>query len=81
MHPINTVIDFLLSGVCRIPSSERADALCSMFTGLLPEMSETDIVVAREQVIARFWSDPQIADPVVDLIDGHVALRGLLAES
>jgi len=78
MYPVKTIVDFLLSGVSRIPRAERIDALCSMFAGLLPEMSEADIAIAREQVIARFWGDPDISDPVVDLIDGHVALRAIV---
>ncbi len=78
MYPLNSIIEFLLSGVSRIPTDERGDALCSMFAGLLPEMSESDIAAARVQVVARFWNAPEIVDPVVDLIDGHIALRSIL---
>ena len=80
MYPLKTIIDFLLSGVGRIAANERADALCTLFAGLLPEMSEPEIATAREQVICRFWASPEVSDGVVDLIDGHVALRKILAE-
>lgn len=69
-----------MSGVTRIPPPERVEALCSIFAGLLPEMSENEAMTAREQVIARFWAAPEVADPVVDLIDGHLALRSLAAQ-
>jgi hypothetical protein len=78
MPPLQSILEFLLSGVSRIPDAERTDALCSIFAGLLPEMSEADIAAAREQVIARFLGAPDIADPVLDLIDGHVALRTIM---
>ena len=77
MYPLKSIVEFLLSGISRVPSDERADALCSMFAGLLPGMSEHEIAVAREQVVTRLWASPETSDPVVDLIDGHLALRTL----
>lgn len=79
MYPLKTVIEFLLAGVTRIPAHERLDALLSLFGGLLPNMSAEDIAVARQQVIARFWTTPEVADSLVDLMDGHLALRTLFA--
>lgn len=81
MYPLKTIIDFLLAGVNRIPSDERTDALLTMFTGMLPNMTEEEVVAAREQVIARFWSNPDIADEVTDLLDGHLTLRHIFAET
>lgn len=80
MYPLKSILEFLLSGVSRIPTDEQADALCSMLAGLLPEMSEADIVSARQQVIVRLWGSPDVIETVVDLIDGHLALRGLMSE-
>ena len=80
MEPLRSALEFLLSGVCRFPPEQRTEALCSIFAGLLPEMNETQAMAAREQVIARFWGTPEIADSVVDLIDGHLALRVLMSE-
>lgn len=77
MYPLKSIVDFLLSGISRVPTDERADALCSMFAGLLPGMSEQEIAIAREQVVTRLWASPETSDPVVDLIDGHLALRTL----
>jgi hypothetical protein len=81
MYPLKSIVDFLLSGISRIPAEGRADALCSMFAGLLPDMCESDIAMAREQVIARFWDSPETADAVVNLIDGHMVLRMLFPDS
>lgn len=78
MYPMKSIIEFLLSGVSRIAADEQAGALCTMFAGLLPDMKEAEIAAAREQVITRFWSQPGIADDVLNLIDGHLALRLLL---
>ena len=78
MYPLKSIVDFMLTGVSRIPAEERIDALCSMFAGLLPDMTAADIAAARQQVVVRFWNTPEVASPVLDLIDGHVALRGLL---
>jgi hypothetical protein len=78
MYPLKTILSFLISGVTRIAPDERADALCSMLAGLLPQMNEEDIVAARTQVIAQFWAAPEIADEVANLIDGHLALRAIL---
>jgi hypothetical protein len=80
MYPLKSILEFLLSGVSRIPTDEQADALCSMLAGLLPEMSEADIIAARQQVIVRLWGSPEVIDTVIDLIDGHLALRGLFGE-
>lgn len=81
MYPLKSIIEFLLTGVSRIPIDEQPDALCSMFAGLLPDMSEDDINTARHHVVTRFWSYPDTADQVVDLIDGHLALRSLFPAS
>lgn len=81
MYPLKSIVEFLLMGVSRIPGDEQSDALCAMFAGLLPDMSEEEIEAARQQVIVRFWASPETADPVIDLIDGHLALRGLFPES
>ncbi len=78
MYPLKSIIDFLLAGVGRIPDDERVDALLAMFAGLLPGMSPAEIIIAREQVIVRFWTEPGTAESVVDLMDGHLALRSLL---
>lgn len=80
MEPLSSAVEFLLSGVSRIPPEQRTHAACSIFAGLLPEMTEEQAIAAREQVIARFWGAPEIADPVVDLIDGHLALRTLASQ-
>lgn len=79
MYPLKTVIEFLLTGVTRIPAPERLEALLSLFGGLLPNMSPEEIDGARQQVIARFWTTPEVADALVDLMEGHLALRALLA--
>jgi hypothetical protein len=79
MYPLKTILSFLMSGVTRIAPEDRAAALCSMLAGLLPQMSEEDIAAARTQVIAQFWSCPEVADEAADLIDGHLALRAILA--
>jgi hypothetical protein len=81
MYPLKSIVDFLLAGVSRIAADERPDAVCSMFAGLLPGMSEEEIAVARAQVITRFWTTPEVAEPVVDLIDGHLALRTIFARN
>jgi hypothetical protein len=79
MYPLPTILSFLLSGVNRIAPDERADALCSMLGGLLPQMSEADIVAARSQVVTQFWASPEFVEEIVDVIDGHLALRAILA--
>lgn len=78
MSPLRSIIAFLLAGVSRIPEETRIEALLAMFAGVLPDMSLEDIALAREQVITRFWTAPDIADPILDLIDGHIALRSLI---
>lgn len=80
MYPLKSILEFLLSGVSRIPADEQSDALCSMLAGLLPEMSEADVLAARQQVIVRLWGSPEVVETVVDLIDGHLALRGLIGD-
>lgn len=81
MKPLRTVIALLLSGVSRLQAEDQGDALCSMFAGLLPEMSESDIAEARTQVVSHFWTEPEVRGPVLDLIEGHLALRALRAEA
>lgn len=81
MYPLKSIVEFLITGVSRIPSDERADALCAIFAGLLPDMSEAEIDAARLQVVARFWAEPETADPVINLIDGHLALRTIFPKS
>jgi len=80
MYPLASIIEFILVGVGRMPANERAETLCMMFARLLPDMSEMDIAASRQQVISRFWTVPEIAEPVVDLLDGHLALRSLLRD-
>jgi len=77
MYPLQSIIEFMLTGVGRIPPAEQPDALCNIFAGLLPEMSEDDIATARLQVAARFWNAPEVCDSVLNLIDGHLAWRAL----
>jgi hypothetical protein len=79
MYPLPTILSFLLSGVNRIAPADRKDALCSMLGGLLPQMSEAEIATARAQVIHQFWTTPQFAEEIVDVIDGHLALRAIFA--
>jgi len=79
MYPLPTILSFLLSGVNRIAPADRMEALCSMLGGLLPQMSEPEIAAARAQIIHQFWTTPQFAEEIVDVIDGHLALRAILA--
>jgi hypothetical protein len=78
MFPLQTIIDCLLVGASRISSDQRADVLCTMLAPLLPQMTDGDVAAAREQVINRLWPSIELADPVLNLIDGHVELRALL---
>jgi hypothetical protein len=79
MYPLETILSFLLSGVTRIAPDERSDAVCSMLGGLLPEMTAGDIAAARAQVLAQFAMNRELAEEITDMIDGHLALRSILA--
>jgi hypothetical protein len=78
MFALQTIIDCLLAGASRISADQRADVLCTMFAALLPQMTDTDVVMAREQVVSRLWPSVELAEPLLNLIDGHVELRMLL---
>jgi hypothetical protein len=78
MFALQTIIDCLLTGASRIPSEQRVDVLCAMFAALLPQMTDADVAIAREQVISRLWPTVDLADPLLHLIDGHLELRTLL---
>lgn len=78
MFPLQAIIDCLLTGVTRIATDQRATVLCEMFATLLPQMTDADVVAAREQVVNRLWPSIELAEPVLNLIDGHLELRLLL---
>ncbi len=79
MYPFKQIVQFLLSGVTRLPASERIETLCAIFAGMLPKMSEDDIAEVRSEVISRLWPLGDAVEPVLDLIDGHLALRELFS--
>jgi len=78
MFPLQAIIDCLLAGVTRLAADQRAEVLCEMFASLLPQMTDEDVALAREQVINRLWPSIELADPLLNLIDGHLELRLLL---
>lgn len=79
MYPLETILSFLLSGVTRIAPDERLDAICAMLGGLLPQMTAGDIAAARAHVMAQFGADRALTEEIIDVIDGHLALRTILA--
>jgi hypothetical protein len=79
MYPLETILSFLLSGVTRIAPDERLDAICSMLGGLLPQMTAGDIAAARAQVLTQFGADRDLTEEILNLIDGHLALRAIFA--
>jgi hypothetical protein len=80
MYPLQSIVDFLMNRVTRLPAPERTNALCGLLAGMLPQMDIPDVNLVREQVVVRFWTMPEIANPALDMIDGHLALRALLPE-
>lgn len=78
MFTLQTVIDCLLMGAMRISVEQRADVLCAMLAALLPQMTDGDVAAVREQLISRLWPSIELADPLLNLIDGHLELRVLL---
>jgi hypothetical protein len=78
-QPHKTIVEFLLSGVTRMHPRERTEAFSAMLAGLLPEMSRDDIAEVRQQVEARCWITPGMTETMLELIDGHLALREIMA--
>lgn len=78
MFPLPTIIDCLLTGASRIATEQRAEVLCAMLAALLPQMTDIDVAIAREHVISRLWPTVELAEPLLNLIDGHLELRTLL---
>jgi hypothetical protein len=81
MRPYQTIVEFLLAGAIRIHPSERVDMVCSVFAGMLAEMVPHEIVELRWQVQAYSEIIPELTESIVDLIDGHIALREILSDA
>jgi len=81
MGPYQTIVEFLLTGAFRIHPSERVDMVCSVFAGMLVEMVPDEIVELRRQVEEYREILPELTAGIVDLIDGHLALREILSDA
>ena len=81
MGPYKTIVEFLLAGALRIHPSERVDMICSVFAGMLVEMLPPEILELRRQVEVYREIVPEITQGIVDLIDGHLALREILSDA
>jgi hypothetical protein len=79
MYPLDTILALLFSGTNRLPVAHRLDALCAMLGALLPQMNPGEIAATRARVISCFGSGTDLRDQLMDLIDGHLALRSILA--
>ncbi len=81
MGHYQTIVEFLLAGAFRIHPSERVDMICSVVAGMLVEMVPDEIVELRRDVLAYHEIVPELTEALVDLIDGHVALREILSDA
>lgn len=81
MGPYFTIVEFLLVGARRIHPSERVEMVCSVFAGMLVEMLPREILELRRQVVEFSAIAPELTPDLVDLIDGHLALREILSDA
>ena len=81
MGPYHTIVEFLLVGARRIHPSDRGEMICSVFARMLVEMLPYEIVELRRQVVEYGDIAPELTPDLVDLIDGHVALREILSDA
>jgi hypothetical protein len=78
MYPLKSILELLLADISQLPPDDRGESLCETFARFLPQLSETDLRSVRNEV-ARYWHLGAAVEALVDLIEGHLALRILLS--
>lgn len=78
MYPIKSILELLLADISELPPGDRGETLCETFARFLPQLSELELRAVRTE-IARYWHLGAAVEALVDLIDGHLALRVLLS--
>jgi hypothetical protein len=77
MNALNSMIDALIGGVGRLPEEQRADAFCAILSEMTAAMTDYDVASVRALLLARHGQAPDMIEPALDLLDGHLALRAL----
>jgi hypothetical protein len=78
MYPLKSILELLLADIARLPPTDRGDSLCNTFARFLPQLNEKELYAVRDEM-ARYWHLGAAIEALVDLIDGHLALRRLLS--
>jgi hypothetical protein len=78
MYPLKSILEVLLADIAQLPPGDRGESLCAMFARFLPQLSEPELRCVRGEV-SRYWHLGAAVEALVDLIDGHLALRHLFS--
>ena len=76
MEPRDDFFEDLLRAIDKLPAQQRSDALGAYFSDALKMMDRKSISKMRAQIEARLATDFRHRS-VLDLIDGHLALRDI----
>jgi hypothetical protein len=78
MYPLKSILELLIADIAQLPPGDRGESLCDTFARFLPQLSEPELKCVRAEV-SRYWHLGAAVEALVDLIDGHLALRLLLS--
>ena len=80
MYPLKSILELLLADIAQLPPGDRGEALCATFARFLPQLSEPELKSVRAEV-SRYWHLGAAVEALVDLLDGHMALRHLFSDA
>jgi hypothetical protein len=78
MYPLKSILELLLADIAQLAPDDRGETLCTTFARFLPQLSEPELRCLR-QAVSRYWHLGAAVEALVDLIDGHLALRHLFS--
>ena len=69
----------ILRDLCALPLEQQGPAILAVIASALDAMSREQVVATRAEVAATFDAGQPLVAQALDLIEGHLALRDLLA--